>query len=683
MNQINIQSQTDFLDLRRIIFIILRRFWLIVIFGVIGFFVGREIGSRITPVYEATATLMVGQISQLNTLDRTDILNSEVIIQTYSDIVSRQPILEEVVKKSDLAITWQQLRKQVHVNPVEGTQLMEIKVEASNPEDATALADMISEQLLSVANSTSQNNDVVQEFIHKQLDDLRNKILNGQDQLIELHNEEAELSSPVDLEAKQSEIVSLEETLTQWVNSYISLTQLVEKEKLPDYLTSIGSAQASNEPIRPNILLNSIIGSGLGIVLGLGFVILLDLLDDTYKSLDDITIYENINPIGAIGAISGNDYPEKLITYLEPYSPISESYRIIRSKVRKQSSFELMKSIIVTSPTPGDGKSTTAVNFAITLSQAGFKTVIIDADLRRPTIHKYFNADNEAGLSDLLTNRSTKVSDYLLTTEIRNLLILPSGKEIIDPSEQFSTVHMSEILKELEKHSDIIIIDSPPILPVADVLELANHAEGLLLVIQAGKTKRKDIKLATSNILNVRAKYLGVILNKVSKADSQWSYHGYYKTKGRLYQIKDTFRLIWNSILKPFDFVRTIIYSTFKMISRFVEKPKQSQKNPTQLDEIDQFVDLSTTRTNHQFSNFRSILAKFIPDLQDKSIEYDQEHLRQLAQKKRTVNEQLKSRDKEIKEFIKNLPNNRLDQMPPPEEQKSPHDKKGRSNIKK
>ena len=659
----------DFIDLQRIFGIILKRWWLLLGMTVLAAVVGYMVSQKQTPVYEATSTLILGQISQLNILDRTEILNSEVVIQTYADIVRREPILEEVVRKADLKITWQELRKLVSVNPVSGSQLMEIKVEAHSPEEAAKLADLISNQLLIMLSAEEHNKDTVQVFMQNQIDDLQISILNGKDRIRQIETEIAGTTSTTRKVELQNELTVLRESIISWETNFIELTKILQQQNQPAYLTLIGKAEAKSEPIRPNIYLNTIISSVLGFMLALGLIFVLENFDDTYKSFDDISRFENLNVLGAIGTFSGDHYSEMKITFLEPNSPISETYRIIRSKLLRQSTDGKVKSIVVTSPTPGDGKSVSAINIATALAQASYKTVVVDADMRRPVIHEFFEVTNEVGLSDLLIDQSIKVSDCLHTTRVNRLKILTSGQEIQDPSERLASDRMTQIIEELEEKYDVIIIDSPPVLPVADVLDLSNHVDGVLLVVRAGKTKRKDIKQAFSNLSNTQATYLGSVLNSVPTPIGYSSYNKYYKKKSRLYPKKYTIQWMLEPVKKSLVLGQRFIERIKMIFSRNPMKPQQPISTPDQIKSFEDILSLYDSGPTNKFSKVGAFLANLVRSISSKRNEDDGEYLRQLAQKKKFKYEQEQARHQKTMDYIKNITLNEPEQNASPDEQ--------------
>nr|MDQ3006153.1 polysaccharide biosynthesis tyrosine autokinase [Chloroflexota bacterium] len=266
--------------------------------------------------------------------------------------------------------------------------------------------------------------------------------------------------------------------------------------------------------------LNTLLGGVLGMIIGLGLIFLLDFLDDTYKSLNDFSQSEEVNILGSIRKIKGRKLSDKLVAFKHPHSPVTESYRIIRSRIRFKPTDKLTRSIMVTSSMPEEGKSMTAANLAVVFAQANYKTVIVDADLRHPALHEVFKVNNEVGLGDLLSSTDFKIQDCIQDTSANNLKILTSGMPLLDPSERLGSDRMKDILDELKSVASVIIVDSPPVLIYADAIALSGRLDGVIMVIQAGKSTRGAITQALFDLQNANANLLGSVFNQSPKSDT-------------------------------------------------------------------------------------------------------------------------------------------------------------------
>ncbi|SEC11450.1 CpsD/CapB family tyrosine-protein kinase [Paenibacillus sp. GP183] len=219
-----------------------------------------------------------------------------------------------------------------------------------------------------------------------------------------------------------------------------------------------------------------------------------------------------------------------LITDVNPKSPISESYRTLRTNIQFSAVDEDLKVLMVTSAGPGEGKSTTIANLAVAYAQSDKKVLLIDADLRKPTMHHTFRLTNRWGLTNLLTNQA-EIEEVINSSSIPNLDVLTSGPIPPNPSEILSSKRMNTLLEELKKRYDIILIDSPPAIAVTDAQILATRCDGVILVIDSGKVKREIALKAKANLEHVQARLLGVVLNNVDRKNKDAYYYYYYGNK--------------------------------------------------------------------------------------------------------------------------------------------------------
>lgn len=215
-----------------------------------------------------------------------------------------------------------------------------------------------------------------------------------------------------------------------------------------------------------------------------------------------------------------------LIAKKDPKSPITEQYRTIRTNIQYASVDQAIRSIVVTSTGPMEGKSTTTANLAVVFAQQGKKTLLIDADLRKPTAHYTFQLPNTFGLTSVLTKQA-ELMDAVHMTDVENLFVLTSGPIPPNPAELLASVSMEYLLKEAYNLYDFILFDTTPVLTVTDAQVLANLADGSILVTSSGTTDRDGAIRAKEILSNAQAKLLGAVLNN-KKADKDTHYYYYY-----------------------------------------------------------------------------------------------------------------------------------------------------------
>jgi capsular exopolysaccharide synthesis family protein len=216
-----------------------------------------------------------------------------------------------------------------------------------------------------------------------------------------------------------------------------------------------------------------------------------------------------------------------IITHDNPKSPISESYRTLRTNIQFSAIDEDLRSIMVTSAGPGEGKSTTITNLATVYAQSDKKVVLIDADLRKPTMHHTFSLSNRLGLTNVLSGQA-KLDETIRHTEINNLHAITAGPVPPNPSEMLSSKKMMNVLEELKAKYDIVLIDTPPALAVTDAQIVATLTDGVLLVIDSGKVKREVAAKVKANLEHVKARILGVVLNNIDRKNAESYYYYYY-----------------------------------------------------------------------------------------------------------------------------------------------------------
>ncbi len=341
-------------------------------------------------------------------------------------------------------------------------------------------------------------------------------------------------SSNSRLTSMQTNLALYQQIHSNLVNSYESIR--LERMRTTTNIVQLEPAVPSNYPVRPRPLTNVALGCVVGLMLAAGIVTLIEYLDDTIKTPDDITQLLDLPVIGYIGKMPGMN-KKKAYAYVaeQPRSPIAESYRALRTNIEFAGSSENpIRSILIASAGPGEGKSTTATNLSIVIAQSGKKVILVDADMRRPTIHHMFSLQNRAGLSTLFSN-GTKVSEVEHPWRLDNMKIITSGGLPNNPSELLSSDKMVKILANLEEAADIVVMDSPPFL-VTDASVLASKVDGVVLVIQPGLTTRDSAIAVANQLRRANANIIGVVFNRIDH-NRAYAYGGYrYYTSYYKYQ---------------------------------------------------------------------------------------------------------------------------------------------------
>lgn len=290
-------------------------------------------------------------------------------------------------------------------------------------------------------------------------------------------------------------------------------------------VTVVEAADLPGAPVSPSIPTNLALATVLGLLAGIGLIILLELLDNTVKRVADIEEIADTAVIG--GVVFDSDIAKKpLVRQLRGQSRTAEAFRQIRTNLQFLSVDDPPRVLVVTSSTPGEGKTTTAISLAIVLSQSGQRVALVEGDLRRPRVTKYLNLVGGVGLTNVLAV-SAPVEDVLQQVGNGRLHVLAAGPTPPNPSELLGSSHMRHLIKQLRDGYDYVVIDSSPLLPVTDGAVLAALSDGVLLVARHGATKREQLRQSSQMLRSVDARLLGVVLNMVPPKSATADSYGY------------------------------------------------------------------------------------------------------------------------------------------------------------
>lgn len=277
-------------------------------------------------------------------------------------------------------------------------------------------------------------------------------------------------------------------------------------------------------PSSPNVTLNLILGAVVGLIFGIGIAFFLEYLDTSVKTLEDVERYLQVPVLAVIPKDVG------VLHKQSGMSPDAEAYRILRTNIEFNRKNPEDNAITVVSGGAGEGKSTTLVNLAYICAQGGYTTLMIDADLRRPRLHTFFDINNSVGLTNYLTTE-LMLEDVILQTPVDNLFFMPSGILPSDAAGILNSRRMSELIQDVKQRFDLILIDSPPILGVSDASVLASEVDLTIIVVQHRKLPRNMLMRVKQSVENVGGNIIGVVLNNVDvRSDSQYQYYTSYYT---------------------------------------------------------------------------------------------------------------------------------------------------------
>ena len=332
----------------------------------------------------------------------------------------------------------------------------------------------------------------------------------------------------VDQARLQREQDAYEKTYTALEERYQEA--IINEQSVLGNVLIIDEGLLPKSPSKPNRMLIVIIGLVLGIGMGIGFAFVRNYLDNTVKTPEDIT-NKNINILAWIPQIEGMEGGNKDFEFIvakKPDASASEAYRALRTRIKfSRLDKDMLKTILITSPISQEGKTTTSINLAGSFAHANYKTIIIDADLRKPRIHSVFNQKRYPGFTDYFFGQAT-FQEILRKSEVNNLFYITAGTIPPNPSEILSSTQMESFLEKLKNDFDYIIIDSPPVIAVTDSEIISSLVDGTLLVVSANNTEMELMEKAVQLLSHEHSSFIGVLLNNFTYRSGYGSYYKYY-----------------------------------------------------------------------------------------------------------------------------------------------------------
>jgi len=295
---------------------------------------------------------------------------------------------------------------------------------------------------------------------------------------------------------------------------------------IPVQATLTDPAEPPGSPSSPRTRVNVLLGLLIGLALGVGYAFLRESLDTTVKSPDELGEMTGATPLGLISF--DPDAETKPLVSLEPRAPRAEAFRTIRTNLQYVDVDHSPRAVAITSAVPNEGKTTTSINLAITMAQAGKKVALVETDLRRPRVGTYLGIESQVGLTDVLAGQ-TKLEDTLLPWNRDLFTVIPSGHAPPNPSELLSSQQFVQVIEDLKAEFDQVIIDSSPLLAVTDGAIVSKVADGALMVVRFGKTTREQLDTSMDALSQVDARLLGTVMNFVPTGRRGYGYYYAYR----------------------------------------------------------------------------------------------------------------------------------------------------------
>jgi succinoglycan biosynthesis transport protein ExoP len=529
------QSESTVRDLRQYLSV-LRQRRIVIVFAVLVLVITTLSAAELqVPRYQATAQVLL----QYRTAAQS-VLNPASgqpadptrEVQNQLQVIQSQPVKQAVRNQLGYAPT-------VVAIPVGQTDVIDITADNTDPVAASTIANTYANAYISYRQSQAVANALAAASqVQGQINQLQTEIsaLNTQIQTANPKNlaDVTASVSPQLLSLTQQQ-GTLKEQLSQ-LQSDAALNsgdaQLVNRATVP------------NTPASPRPARDLVIAVVAGLILGVGAALLLDQLDDSVKSPDDIgRVAHGVPNLAVIPFVAGWKSKDQtmVVSTIDPKAPAAEAYRSLRTSVQFAALDRPLRTLHVTSPSPSEGKTTTLTNLGVALAQVGQRVIIVCCDLRRPRLHEFFGMSNELGFTSVLLGHVPAANALQDVPGVKGLKILPSGPLPPNPSELLSSPRAAEVLVALQGLADFVLVDSPPVIPVTDAAVLSGLVDATLVVATAGLTTRRQLRQAIETLEQVDAPILGTVLNRVGSGDSygygRYRYYRYERQAGRRWRL--------------------------------------------------------------------------------------------------------------------------------------------------
>ena len=485
-------------------------------------------------VYVSRTTLMIGQtINNLNP-DPGQLYLATQLAGIYAEMAGREPVQLATMQALQISAL-----PPYQARVVPETQLIEIAVTDTNPRRAQIIADELANQLrLQGPTSGSTETGQRQEFIKEQLSSLQTQIRETELRIEELQKSLPSLTSASQVASTEQEINEQTQKLTTLRENYASFLANSQEGAL-NILSVVEPANLPNSPVGTNKMLIIMLAGTVGLSLAAGAAYLIEYIDRTIKTTSDVERVLNYPVIGYLSEIksngavtvpdgeqSGEETAHTNATYVldHPNTSMAESFRLLKSNLDFFGLDGPSKTVMITSPSQGNGKTTISVNLALAMSMGDQKVVLVDADLRRPAVHTALKISSKPGLTDVI--RGDKTAQSVVRVWRRDKLeVITSGTRMPNVTEIVGSRRLGSILNELKETFEVVIVDSPPLV-ISDAYNLAAKVDGVVLVLVPGQTREEQARVIKEQLDRAGAKVIGVVFNKITMqtATSQGDY---------------------------------------------------------------------------------------------------------------------------------------------------------------
>jgi non-specific protein-tyrosine kinase len=554
--------------------------WLFVLCALLGGAAAYLWSITLAPTFQASSKIIINEARTPAATNYNDILASERLARTYADLLKRESVLQAAFMRLGLdpALVEQEVTS-VTVSPLRDTQLVALEIEGPQPQLVAAVANTLPEVLVEELRaiqagrfSESKTN------LTEQLDALKHQVETAELQLGAL--------APRRTAQEELAFTQMSTALTQYQTAYANLLQSYEALRLAeaqatDTIALIEPAAVPTMPEHPRVVVNTLLAAMLAALAAVGTALLIESLDDRIRTPEDLLRIAPIPVVGGISVtpatytfsssapllqtvarisprpgrraspVSAPPAPENspsgspeaipatpssalaLISIRDPRHPIVEAYRRLRTNLQYANLDTGLGALMITSAEPGEGKSTTAANLAVVMAQAGARVILVDADLRKPRQDRLLGVLRQPGLAEALRGNMGAAGLLQPVAGVPHLQVLAAGEPVPNPAEVLGSQRMRQLAEQLRAQADIVIYDTPPLLPVTDAQVVGRLADAALLVIDSAKTAAGTVQRAVGALDQVHVPLAGALLNRLPSTRRGYGYgdygdYGYY-----------------------------------------------------------------------------------------------------------------------------------------------------------
>lgn len=511
-------SEVETLDLRDYVEVLRRRKWTVIATLVIVVATAMTVTFLQTPEYRSEVRIVVAPAGgPTDEAILRELVLGERELETQRELARSTTVAQRTIDRLELdGVTPRRLLEdRIEVEAVRDTNVLAFRGTALRPIEAAELTQTYAESYLEYRREQAMD---------RALDaagDLERRAASIRQRLEEI-SEEREEAGPDETEAFDEEQEALLTQLGQ-------VTSQLATVRATDTFASGGGdiiqpAEVPESPYTPQPLRNAALAVVLGLMLGVGLAFLRDFMDDAIRSDDEAVRATGRPVLGHVPRWGDTEGRGRAIALMKPASPAAEAFRTLRTSLRFLAVEHPIRSLLVTSGQPAEGKTTVAANLAVAAARSGTRVLLVGADLRKPTLHGLFGISGAGGLTEVLA-QDVPLVDALRDVGVNNLRIVPSGEIPPNPAELLASARMDGLMAQAAEVADLVIYDGPPLLGVADALEVSPRVDSVLLVVDVGRASRTAVRAAAQRLEGVGAELAGTVMNRI---DPDEGYYGYY-----------------------------------------------------------------------------------------------------------------------------------------------------------